>query len=108
MRTRNHLIRVRLSDAEHAKFLKAVEKAGLTQQSFIRLLISGYTPREKPPPDYYAMMEELRGVGNSLYQIAHAIHRTGAIDLIEYDENIALYCETLRKITRAVVGPERM
>ena len=108
MRNRNHRVEVRLSDAEHARFMKAVERAGITQQGFLRHLIGGYAPREKPPPDYYAMMEELRRVGNNLNQIARAVNMSGRLDKKEYDENAALYRETLRKITDAVIAPEKV
>ena len=107
MRKRNHLIRFRLDDTEHAKFLEDVEKTGLTQQAFLKLLVSGYAPKEKPPPDYYAMTTELRRVGNNLNQIARAIHTTGLFDPSEYDENAKLYRETLREITKATIEPER-
>ena len=108
MRTRNHRVEVRLNDAEYAKFMKAVERAGITQQGFLRHLIGGYAPREKPPPDYYAMMEELRRVGNNLNQIARAVHATGRLDEKAYGENAALYREILRKITDAVIAPEKV
>ena len=108
MRNRNHRVEVRLNDAEYAKFMRAVTRAGITQQGFIRHLIGGYAPREKPPPDYYAMMEELRRVGNNLNQIARVAHTLGKLDTEGYDENAALYRETLRKITEAVIAPEKV
>ena len=107
MRSRTHRVQVRLDDSEYAKFIKTVSRTGLSQESFLRLLIGGYAPREKPPPDYYSMMEELRRVGNNLNQIARAIHTIGIFDPKEYEENAALYRETLRKITKAVIEPER-
>jgi len=108
MRKRNHRVAVRLDDAEYTKLITAVERAGISQESFLRHLIGGYSPREKPPPDYYAMMEELRRIGNNLNQIARAAHITGAIDTKAYDENATLYREALRKITWAVVEPEKV
>ena len=108
MRNRNHRIRVRLNEAEYVKFKKSVARAGISQEAFLRQLIAGYAPREKPPPDYYAMMEELRRVGNNLNQIARVAHALGKLDTKGYDENAALYRETLRKITEAVIAPEKV
>ena len=108
MRTRTHYAMVRLNDAEHAKFKKAVARAGISQEAFLRQLIAGYAPREKPPPDYFAMMEELRRVGNNLNQIARVAHAIGKLDTKGYDENAALYRETLRKITKAVIAPDKV
>jgi len=108
MRTRSHRVEVRLSDAEYTKFMNAVARAGITQQCFLRHLIGGYSPREKPSPDYFSMTEQLRIVGGSLGRIACAIHASGAFDPKEYEADIALYRQTLRDITQAVVGPEKV
>ena len=108
MRIRNHRVEVRLNDAEYAKLAATVARAGISREGFLRHLIGGYAPREKPPPDYYAMMEELRRVGGNLNQIARAVHTFGKIDAKEYDENAALYREILRKITEAVIAPEKV
>ena len=108
MRTRNNRVAVRLSDAEYTKLENAVARAGISREAFLRHLIGGYSPREKPPPDYYSMMEELRHIGNNLNQIARAVHTFGTIDTKEYDENAALYRDTLRKITKAVIEPEKV
>ena len=104
MRARPHRIAVRLNDTEYQKFLKVAARSGVSKEGFLRLLISGYQPKENPPPDYFSMMEELRRVGDGLNRIATGIHSCGMFDPKEYDENVAIYKEALRKITRAVIG----
>jgi hypothetical protein len=59
MLKRNIKITFRLDAKEQQHLAKLVKKSGLSQESFIRTLISGYAPKELPPPDYYAMTREL-------------------------------------------------
>jgi hypothetical protein len=107
MRTRNHRVEVRLDDAEYAKFMRVVARSGITQQAFLRHIIGGYAPKEKPPPDYFAMTTELRRVGNNLNQIARAANAHGIADPKAYEENAKLCRETLLIITKAVIEPEK-
>ncbi|WP_353853061.1 plasmid mobilization relaxosome protein MobC [Dehalobacter restrictus] len=107
MRKRNIPILVRLDAKEWQNLANQVKKSGLSQETFIRTLINGYVPKELPPPDYYAMMRELRAIGVNLNQIAAKANATGHIDrtLFQYEAN------QLRKavldIQAAVTSPER-
>ena len=49
---------------------RGVRKAGLSREAYLRHLVNGLMPQDSPPPDYYAMMRELHGIGNNLNQIA--------------------------------------
>ena len=102
---RNNQVIFRLTDEECEKLKRLAAKSGLTQAGYIRHLLKGVIPKDRPPPDYFSMMEELRRVGDSLNRIAEDIHSCGMFDPKEYDENVAIYKEALRKITRAVIGP---
>jgi hypothetical protein len=108
MRTRNNRVTFRLNDAEHVKFMNAVARSGISQQAFLRHIINGYAPKEKPPPDYFAMMTELRRVGININQIARAVNTYGFADPKAYYENAKLCRETLLKITKAVIEPEKI
>ena len=104
---RNNQIIFRLTDEECDRLKHLVSKSGLTQAGYIRHLINGVIPKDKPPPDYFSMMEELRRVGDSLDRIARDIHSYGIFDPKEYDENVAMYRQALRRITKAVIEPEK-
>ena len=80
MRKRNVPILFRLNKKEAELLDKRVKRCGLTREAYLRHLVAGYAPKEAPPPDYYAMMRELYGIGRNLNQIAQkAHHATGAV-----------------------------
>jgi len=55
--------------------------------SLFSSFLKGLEPQDAPPPDYYAMMRELHGIGNNLNQIAVKAHTLNALDVQRYDEN---------------------
>ena len=55
---------------EAEAFQKKVKRSNLSREAYLRHLVNGLTPQDAPPPDYYAMMRELHGIGNNLNQTA--------------------------------------
>ena len=109
MRKRNVHIQFWLDKKEAEAFQKKVKKSGLSREAYLRHLVNGLEPQDAPPPDYYAMMRELHGIGNNLNQIARTLNewhspypqlagevRTAASDLA------ALKFEVLEKVGEAV------
>lgn len=107
MRNRNNRVQVRLNKDEHQRLCKLVKKSGLSQEAYIRHLISGVVPNDAPPPDYFSMMQELHSIGNNLNQIAQKAHVLSVMDVQRYDENMRLFKEIVRTITNAVLLPRR-
>ena len=93
-----------------------VQRSGLTREAYLRVLISGFVPKEKPPLDFWAMNRELHYIGNNLNQIAlkaHALgaiqaHAVNAIDAKHYDEGVQLFQDAVLKIMSAVLDPVPM
>ena len=108
MRTRNNMIRFRLSDSEVERFDRLVKKSGLSREAYLRQIIAGLQPRDQPPPDYRLMMRQLYHCGNALNQIARKANALHVIDAQKYDEAYADYRRTVEKITDAVIAPERI
>ena len=77
MRKRNVHIQFWLDKKEAEAFQKKVKKSGLSREAYLRHLVNGLEPQDAPPPDYYAMMRELHGIGNNLNQIAVHAHTYG-------------------------------
>ena len=69
MRKRNVHIQFWLDKKEAEAFQKKVKKSGLSREAYLRHLANGLEPQDAPPPDYYAMMRELHGIGNNLNQL---------------------------------------
>ena len=86
VRKRNNRVQVRLDNKEHQAFLKAVRRSRLSQEVYLRHLINGVVPQDAPPPDYYAMMQQLYRIGNNLNQIAHLANATGKITEDQWKE----------------------
>ena len=99
-------ITFRLNAKEHQRLKKNVKKTGLSQETYIRTLLSGYAPKEQPPPDYYSMMRELHAIGNRMNQIAARANATGFFLAEEYAENVKALNAALLKIQAMVVLPD--
>lgn len=82
-----------------------VQRSGLTREAYLRVLISGFVHREKPPLDFWAMKQELYYIGNNLNQIARQAHAVNAIDAKRYDEGVQLFQDAVLKIMSAVLDP---
>lgn len=107
VRKRNVAILFRLNRKEAESLDKKVKKSGLSREAYLRQLIQGLVPKDAPPPDYYSMMRELHKIGNNLNQIAQKAHVLNVIDVQRYDKEMRRFEETVRKITEAVVLPQR-
>ena len=108
VRKRNNRVQVRLDNKEHQAFMKAVKKSQLSQEVYLRHLINGVVPQDAPPPDYYAMMQQLYRIGNSLNQIAQKAHTLNVIDVQRYDAAYRQFEAAVEEITEAVVQPKPM
>lgn len=97
----------RLNRKEAEALDKKVKKSGLSREAYLRHLINGVVPRDAPTPDYYAMMRELHQIGNNLNQIAQEAHMFHAMDVQKYDDNMRLLEDAIKRITEAVILPER-
>lgn len=74
MEKRNIEIKVRLNRKEADNLFKRVKRSRLSREAYIRHLINDLVPQDAPPPDYYAMMQQLYRIGNNLNQIAKKAH----------------------------------
>ena len=101
-------IKVRLNCKEAEQLNKRVRKSRLSREAYLRHLVNGLEPQDTPPPDYYAMMRELHGIGNNLNQIAAKAHTLNALDVQRYDENCRKLDEAVKTITAAVILPRPM
>ena len=90
------------------RFRRRSRKSGLSREAYLRHLVNGLEPQDAPPPDYYAMMRELHGIGNNLNQIAAKAHTLNALDVQRYDENCRKLDEAIKTITAAVILPRPM
>ena len=108
MRKRDIQIVTHLDQNERERLRKLVKKSGLSQEAYIRHLINGLLPTDAPPPDYHAMMRELRAIGTNLNQVAQKAHVLNVVDVKRYDEAVAALNKTVVEITNAVMLPRKI
>ena len=94
MRARNNRMMLRLSDDECQTLKQSSEKVGVPREVYLRMLIMGTQPKEKPSADFYGIMKELNAIGNSLNQIAKRINSTGNI----YQDDMNEVKELMNKV----------
>jgi hypothetical protein len=99
MRTRQHRIEFYLNDREINKFNRAVEKSGLNRSTYLRHLVHGFIPQDRPPKDYFDLLSEMRAIGRNINQIAYIANATGIIEAERFDDR---YSELLRLILKII------
>lgn len=99
-------IKVRLNQKEADLLNRRVKNSRLSRETYLRQLINGYLPKEAPPPDYYAMMKELHGIGNNLNQIARLAHELKVVDEKRLDSALKELSTATNKIMEATILPQ--
>lgn len=107
MRARNNRMMLRLSDDECQTLKQSSEKVGVPREVYLRMLIMGTQPKEKPSADFYGIMKELNAIGNSLNQIAKVANSKGFINVKAYEENVRKLNGFILEISKVVFTPER-
>jgi hypothetical protein len=94
-----------LEPAQAQRLKRLVKRSGLSTQAYLRHLIDGVVPVDRPPPDYFLMTRELFAIGNNLNQIAQRAHATGLINEGAYRQDVSRLDEAIARITEAVTSP---
>jgi hypothetical protein len=104
---RNKKITVRLSDDEHA-FLKAnIEKSGLSQEAYLRIIISGRIPKERPGEPLIKMVRELAAIGNNIHQLSVKANALGFIDTPKLETEMREWREFRLAVKRHFLEPDK-
>ena len=86
-RTRNQRFLVSLTEKEMSSLMKNVKKSGLTRDAYIRKLIAGIQPKERPSADCFEVLKILRQISINMNQIALKANATGVIHADDYWKN---------------------
>ena len=93
---------------KQAELLKQKSKrTGLTEAGLLRLLIEGYSPKEKPDKEFYEAVYQVRKIGNTLNQIAASANAIGTIDVKELEKALEDLHNFEADIEDAYIVPER-
>lgn len=69
MRNRTREIKIRLNDDEFSLLNDKVSSSGYSRERYIRSLINGVVPKEKPPLEYHKLINEFNHIGVNLNQL---------------------------------------
>ena len=108
MRYCNKTFHIRLTEKDYATLCKNSERAGLPKTTYIRFMIKGQAPMDKPPVDYFNLMQEMYKVGNNLNQIARMFHQFKNIRYRKLEEALEQLYDTIMKIKIEVRFPENL
>jgi len=95
---RNIEIKLRLSKDELHTLDNKVKKTGMSRESYMRTVLSGYAPIESPPVEYFDVLRELHAIGNNMHQIAYRANSLQFLDAPYYKKNadrILAVCDAL-------------
>ncbi len=80
--------------------------AGLSQSSYLRMLIRGVSPRAVPPEPFYEVMKELRKISGSM--AAYAARNRRAANSQEYFTMSQELLSKILALQEAVTAPEKI
>lgn len=71
---------IRITPGENIEWKRKAKQVCMTESALVRMLISGYYPKEKPDDRFYEAMNKLSDFSKSLNQLASAISSQNIID----------------------------
>jgi hypothetical protein len=96
-----------LTESQATRLDALVARAGISRRAYLRHLIDGVVPVDRPVPAYFQMIRELAAIGNNLNQLAHHAHATGLVDEARYRRNVERLDEAIARISEAIELPQR-
>lgn len=108
MRVREKMVCFWTTYDEYYELKNLAEKTGLSISEFIRQMVKGYQPNEKPDKEFYDSVKLLRSVSNSLNQLARRANALNFIDELEYKKNVDFVNSTLLDIKRKFLLPKKI
>lgn len=108
MRNRPHGHLLYLNDYELNQLLIKSKKTGLSKSALIRMLITGFAPKEKPDEQFYKVMRELSAIGNNANQIARKASALNFIDVPYYKKEADEWKAFRMDIKRKFLEPEKL
>lgn len=106
MRTHTKTFHIRFTETEYDRLCRYAAKAGLPKTTYIRHMINGCRPKERPPMEYFDFMRAIYSLGNNLNQLVHLAYRFGSVHAAMLDEFIKQYRELMLTITQRMITPD--
>ena len=107
MRSRRIKKQIWLNDDEDYIMKCKSEAVGMNVSDYIRHLIVGYKPKEKPPEQFYEDIKGIRNIGNNINQIARIANAKGIIDVPHLKKEIDKLDQLIIDIKSKYLRPEK-
>ena len=88
----------RFYEEELALLNRNVDRSGLSKEASLRSLITGKSLQEKPLPEFYGVLKNLREINTSLNQIAAKANAMNLIDTPKYWANVSELQKVIGKL----------
>ncbi|MBP3920911.1 MAG: plasmid mobilization relaxosome protein MobC [Bacilli bacterium] len=108
MRSRKIKKQIWLSDEEDYIMKCKSESVGMNASDYIRNLIMGYKPKEKPSENFYEDIKSIRQIGNNINQIARIANAKGIIDIPHLNKEIEKLDGLIIDIKNKYLKPEKI
>jgi len=106
MRNRKIKKQIWLNDDELFILKEKSQSVGMDASNYIRHLIVGYKPKEKPPEEFYNNFKEIRRIGKNINQIARLASSTGKVDMLYFQKQVDMLNELIVDIKEKYLRPE--
>jgi len=96
-----------LSESEYA-FLKAcVDISGLSQEAYLRTIIGGRIPKERPNEQVIKLVRELAAIGNNIHQLTAKANALNFIDAPLLNKEALEWREFRLAVKKHFLEPEK-
>lgn len=87
-------VEIKMEAAQFKKLDTLSKKAGLTRSAYIRRMIDGVVPQERPPLEFHKILQQMRYISNNMNQLAKTANATNHVDA----EKIMLLAEQFKPL----------
>ena len=106
MRNHTKTFHIRFTEKEYERLCKYAAKTGLPKTTYIRHMINGCCPKEKPPAEFWRILREIHTLGNNLNQLTRLAHQFGSFHAANLDEMSTRHNELSLAIIQRMYEPE--
>lgn len=107
MRSRNIKKDLWLNEKEKERLKQNAQKCGMDESNYLRSLITGYSPKEKPPKEFFDIIFELRHIGTNYNQISKRANELEYISYAEYNLNKQVINDLIKEIKEKYLYPDK-
>lgn len=107
MRSRGVKKQIWLNDEEEYILKTKSQAVGMNASDYMRHLIVGYKPKEKPPEEFYNNFKEIRRIGKNINQIARLASASNKVDMLYFQKQIDMLDTLIIEIKNKYLRPEK-